>query len=127
MNDARQRLLTVFKERAFAFGHFKLASGKESTYYINSKKVLFQKYFPGKAFVPPVCSAPITVFRLADQPWYRKNDLTMGWGDRSRLAVKVRNVSGHHLTMMRQPFVQKLASMLAEDLDAAARGNQTAR
>jgi amino acid adenylation domain-containing protein len=95
-----------------------------STY---SKKVLFQKYFPGKAFVPPVCSAPITVFRLADQPWYRKNDLTMGWGDRSRLAVKVRNVSGHHLTMMRQPFVQKLASMLAEDLDAAARGNQTAR
>jgi hypothetical protein len=29
--------------------------------------------------------------------------------------------------MMRQPFVQKLASMLAEDLDAAARGNQTAR
>jgi orotate phosphoribosyltransferase len=35
-------LLELFKTRAVSFGHFKLASGKESTYYINSKKVLFQ-------------------------------------------------------------------------------------
>jgi orotate phosphoribosyltransferase len=39
--DSRTRLLTVFKNRAVSFGKFKLASGKESTYYINSKKVLF--------------------------------------------------------------------------------------
>src|SRR6516165_2921507 len=38
---SRQRLLEVFKERAFSFGRFKLASGKESTYYINSKKAFF--------------------------------------------------------------------------------------
>src|SRR6516164_3720301 len=38
---ARQRLLDLFKTRAVAFSHFKLASGKESTYYINSKKALF--------------------------------------------------------------------------------------
>jgi orotate phosphoribosyltransferase len=38
---ARQRLLELFKSRAVACGHFKLASGKESTYYINSKKALF--------------------------------------------------------------------------------------
>jgi orotate phosphoribosyltransferase len=31
----------LFKERAVSFGRFTLASGKESTYYINSKKVLF--------------------------------------------------------------------------------------
>ena len=41
MSDARQRLLELFKERAFSFGRFKLASGGESSYYINSKKVLF--------------------------------------------------------------------------------------
>src|SRR5688500_10200893 len=42
MTDAaRQRLLEVFRVRAVSFGHFKLASGKESTYYINSKKALF--------------------------------------------------------------------------------------
>ena len=39
--QTRSRLLEVFKARAVAFGRFKLASGKESTYYINSKKALF--------------------------------------------------------------------------------------
>src|SRR5437588_793844 len=42
MSDAsRRRLLELFKARAFSFGRFTLASGKESTYYINSKKALF--------------------------------------------------------------------------------------
>lgn len=42
MSDPRARLLQVFKERAFSFGKFTLASGKESTYYVNSKKAIFQ-------------------------------------------------------------------------------------
>jgi orotate phosphoribosyltransferase len=37
----RRRLLELFKQRAFSFGRFTLASGKESTYYINSKKAIF--------------------------------------------------------------------------------------
>jgi orotate phosphoribosyltransferase len=41
VNDARSRLLALFKERAVSFGRFTLASGKESTYYINSKKAFF--------------------------------------------------------------------------------------
>lgn len=42
MTDAaRQRLLELFKERAFSFGRFTLASGKQSSYYVNSKKALF--------------------------------------------------------------------------------------
>jgi orotate phosphoribosyltransferase len=39
--ETRSRLLELFKARAFSFGHFKLASGKESSYYINSKKAIF--------------------------------------------------------------------------------------
>jgi orotate phosphoribosyltransferase len=39
--EARSRLLELFKKRAFSSGKFTLASGKESTYYINSKKVIF--------------------------------------------------------------------------------------
>jgi orotate phosphoribosyltransferase len=39
--QSRLRLLQLFKSRAVSFGRFKLTSGKESTYYINSKKVLF--------------------------------------------------------------------------------------
>ena len=41
MTPSRQRLLEVFKERAVSFGKFTLASGKESSYYINSKKAIF--------------------------------------------------------------------------------------
>jgi orotate phosphoribosyltransferase len=41
VTDARSRLLELFKARAVAFGDFTLASGKKSSYYINSKKVLF--------------------------------------------------------------------------------------
>ena len=41
MIDVRSRLLDLFKTRAVAFGDFTLASGQKSSYYINSKKVLF--------------------------------------------------------------------------------------
>ena len=41
MIDVRERVKTLFLERAVAFGTFTLASGKTSSYYINSKKVLF--------------------------------------------------------------------------------------
>jgi orotate phosphoribosyltransferase len=41
MREARARLLELFKARAFSFGRFTLASGKESTYYVNSKMALF--------------------------------------------------------------------------------------
>ncbi|HEV3259595.1 MAG TPA: orotate phosphoribosyltransferase, partial [Gemmataceae bacterium] len=37
----RARLLELFKSRAVSFGRFTLASGKTSSYYINSKKALF--------------------------------------------------------------------------------------
>src|SRR5260370_472408 len=39
--DVRSRLLDLFKSRALFFGNFTLASGKQSTYYINSKKAIF--------------------------------------------------------------------------------------
>jgi orotate phosphoribosyltransferase len=38
---SRGRLLELFKARAVSFGTFTLASGKQSSYYINSKKALF--------------------------------------------------------------------------------------
>src|SRR5205814_5592455 len=39
--SSRRRLLELFKTRAVSFGRFTLASGKESAYYINSKKAIF--------------------------------------------------------------------------------------
>jgi orotate phosphoribosyltransferase len=40
-DPARARLLDLYRTRAFSFGRFTLASGKQSSYYVNSKKVLF--------------------------------------------------------------------------------------
>src|SRR5436309_9216129 len=39
--DVRSRLLELFKSRAVKFGDFTLASGRKSSFYINSKDVLF--------------------------------------------------------------------------------------
>jgi orotate phosphoribosyltransferase len=41
LDPVRTRLLELFRARAFSFGRFTLASGKESTCYINSKKAIF--------------------------------------------------------------------------------------
>lgn len=41
MSETRQRLKDLFRARAITFGQFTLASGKSSSYYINSKNVLF--------------------------------------------------------------------------------------
>ena len=38
---ARDRLQTLFRDRAVQFGDFTLASGQKSGYYVNSKRVLF--------------------------------------------------------------------------------------
>ncbi|MBY0458767.1 MAG: orotate phosphoribosyltransferase [Gemmataceae bacterium] len=39
--SARDRLQQLFRARALQFGDFTLASGRKSSYYVNSKKVLF--------------------------------------------------------------------------------------
>ena len=41
LDQARTRLQELYLARAVSFGTFTLASGKTSSYYINSKKVLF--------------------------------------------------------------------------------------
>src|SRR5262249_28560114 len=41
IDAVRARLKDLFLSRSVSFGNFKLASGQTSTYYINSKKVLF--------------------------------------------------------------------------------------
>jgi orotate phosphoribosyltransferase len=38
---SRERLKELFRTRALQFGDFTLASGQKSSYYVNSKKVLF--------------------------------------------------------------------------------------
>lgn len=84
------------------------------------KKTYFERYFPGKDFRPPVCSCPITVFRTSKQFWYRKNDNTLGWKNRTLLGVKTRSIPGDHMTFTRPPHVKELAAIIAEHLEEVA-------
>lgn len=61
-NDSRARLLELFKSRAVSFGRFTLASGRESTYYINSKKAIFNSE---------------ALWLLGDQIWEATRDLNV--------------------------------------------------
>lgn len=62
MDAAKARLLEIFKQRAFSFGRFTLASGQESSYYVNSKKAIFNSE---------------AVWLLADQIWQMTKDLQL--------------------------------------------------
>jgi len=62
MGDVRARLLELFKSRAVAFGDFTLASGQKSSYYINSKKVLFHSE---------------AAWLLGEMLWQATNDLSI--------------------------------------------------
>lgn len=61
-DSTRERLLNLFRERAVSYGKFTLASGKESTYYINSKKAIFHSE---------------TVWLLGDVLWEMTRDLNI--------------------------------------------------
>ena len=62
LDPSRARLLELFKARAVSFGRFVLASGKESTFYINSKKAIFNSE---------------AVWLLGDILWHLTKDLNL--------------------------------------------------
>src|SRR5437773_1026256 len=62
MEQSRKRFLELFRSRALSFGQFKLASGKTSSYYVNSKQVLFNSE---------------AVWLLGDMLWHLTKDLNV--------------------------------------------------
>jgi thioesterase domain-containing protein len=70
--------------------------------------------------VPPTVAAPIAVFRVRKQPYWRVDDARLGWGDRSSAGVEVHLVPGDHTSMLRPPQVGQLAAALTACLDRAA-------
>ncbi len=71
-----------------------------------------ERVFPGPSFVPPKVDAPITVFRVKEQPPWRIKDERLGWGDRTRGGVDLHHVDGVHTDFMRPPHVAVLAREL---------------
>ena len=116
--DGRQlkKALNRVRSKIFSRGASNLQKASQQAASRQKKTTLMAKYFPGKDFVPPVCSCPITVLRVKEQAWHRKKDLTHGWSDRTRSGVTVRTVPGNHTTLTRQPHVQVLAATIAARL-----------
>ncbi len=61
--------------------------------------------------LPPV-QAPITVFRVKQDHYWRIADRDLGWTDRSKTRVEVLDISGAHTTLLREPFAKDLAATL---------------
>jgi orotate phosphoribosyltransferase len=62
LDQARKRLQELYRARAVSFGTFTLASGQTSSYYINSKKVLFHSEavaLLGELLYQATCDLPI--------------------------------------------------------------------
>ena len=73
-------------------------------------------YWPDSSFVPHIYDGPITVFRVSNQPATRIRSHTLGWEERTTGGVDVEIVPGDHNTVLREPYVQVLASRLNEIL-----------
>jgi surfactin synthase thioesterase subunit len=73
---------------------------------------MYAKYWPGNSFTPPVCQAPITVFRVRSQSWFRIRDHALGWSNRTRANVTCVLVEGEHMTFTRLPYVKYLANAI---------------
>lgn len=80
------------------------------------RKVMYAKYWPGTSFIPPACRAPITVFRVESQSWFRVRDHALGWSNRTRAHVTCVLVPGEHMTFTRLPHVKYLANAIVEHM-----------
>jgi len=76
-------------------------------------------YWPDKEFKVPHFRAPVALFKRPRQPFFYVKDETMGWGSRSAGGVKIHEIDFPH-RMLRQPYVQDLASRLRHCLARAA-------
>ena len=79
-------------------------------------KVWYSAHWPGESYLPPKYSGTITVFRTPKQPFYQKNDRSLGWKDRTTGAIELLTVECAHRYLLREPYVQSLATQLGHCL-----------
>ncbi len=70
-------------------------------------------------YVPPVYDGKMTLFRPTERSLRSVDDETAGWGAWARGGVQIIDISGGHISMMRQPNVRILAQHLKECLARA--------
>lgn len=77
---------------------------------------LHEIYFPGPDFVPRTYNGRVVVFRVRRQPRERIRDSALGWGRLALGGVDVHFIPGDHVTVLKEPYVQGLATELKKHL-----------
>jgi thioesterase domain-containing protein len=67
-------------------------------------------------YKPKVFSGRLLLFRANERPEKLNDDRTLGWSDVVRGGVKVHDIPGGHISMMRTPNVSHLAEQLEKYL-----------
>ena len=77
---------------------------------------LHEVYFPGPDFIPRTYNGRIAVFRARQQPRQRIRDASLGWGKLALGGADVHFISGGHTSVLKEPYVQTLATELKKCL-----------
>jgi thioesterase domain-containing protein len=80
-------------------------------------------YWPGRDWAPRIYSGHVTVFRVAEQKYYRVRDEQLGWSQRVLGGVGVHLIPGDHFTIFQEPHVQALAKNLSDCIHQALESN----
>ncbi len=117
-----ERMKTVLKmipsavRKVAALGAMAAAGGAEGTSRPARPRTPFEeRMYPGPDFVAPKIDAPLTVFRVKRQPFWRVHDPHLGWGDRTTESITVHEIPGTHVGdshFLREPYVAGVAERL---------------
>lgn len=83
------------------------------------QQVTEANYGASKRYVPGSYSGPVVLFRASRQPLAGPHDTALGWSCVATGRLEIREVPGHHLSMVEEPHVGVLASALRSALEAS--------
>jgi thioesterase domain-containing protein/acyl carrier protein len=80
-------------------------------------RVILKNFQSSGNYIPSVYSGKIHLFRTNEKLWEVQRDNTFGWSHLAKGGVKIHQIPGHHLNVLRNPNVQVLAQKLTACLN----------
>jgi amino acid adenylation domain-containing protein len=116
--DEEARLQYLFEE---ARRRGILPTGFDATQFRQLFKVYRSNNEAAQAYRPAACSAPLVLFRAAEQVEEEPANAALGWSRLAEGSLEVEEVTGNHFTMLEEPHVSLLAERLRAHLARANR------
>jgi thioesterase domain-containing protein len=96
------------------------ARAEQSNDMVSFDEAYKSYYWPGPDFVPSTVDTVVSVFRIRNQPLWRIDDPTCGWGARTTAGVDIHTIDSDHFSLLREPYVRVLAQMVSACLARGA-------